>query len=71
MSTQPIPRGRIEWLVNRYHVGTAEAEVRADIEARVLRSPAGTAAFARRCGAYAIRVHRANRDLYRTATGSL
>jgi len=57
----------LEWFVGRFHVGTPDAEVRAEVRARLV---AGTsAADARKLVARAIRIHRRNQRLYAAVMG--
>ena len=52
----------LEWFVGRYHVGTPDAEVRAEVRARL--RPDVDAATRRAIVAQAVRIHRRNRRLY-------
>lgn len=52
----------LEWLVGRMHVGTPDAEVRAEIRRRL--KPDLDAGERRRIVDAAVRIHRRNRRLY-------
>jgi hypothetical protein len=57
----------LEWLVGRMHVGTPDAEVRAEIRRRL---KAGlSAAERKRVVDAAVRIHRRNRRLYARVMG--
>lgn len=58
-----VPKSAIEWLVGRMSVGTPDAEVRADVEKRV-RLAGGDEKLVRDSGAYALKIHHRNIDLY-------
>jgi hypothetical protein len=52
----------LDWLVGRFHAGTPDAEIRADIRRRL--APDTTPAARRAIVARAVRIHRRNRRLY-------
>ncbi len=58
-----VPRGDINWLMGRVHVGTDETEIAADIRKRCT-APGYTPAIVRQSIAYALECHKRNRDLY-------
>jgi hypothetical protein len=57
----------LEWLVGRFHVGTPDAEIRAEIRRRVL--PSVSVAERRKIVDAAVRIHRRNRRLYADVMG--
>jgi hypothetical protein len=63
-TTMKIPTVTIEWIVNRYHVGTPDAEIEQNIRSRA--KAAGTLAEKRIQAMvdYAIEHHRKNQSLY-------
>jgi hypothetical protein len=60
--TLTIPKGSISFIVSRLHVGTADAEVEANIRQRTEKLY--TPAQVNKCVAYALRCHRENQGLY-------
>lgn len=67
MTRADIPAARIEWIVDRYHVGTPAETIAADITARCT-GPDWTPARTRAAVAVAVRRHEANRRLYAHVT---
>ena len=67
MAAVRIPAHEIRWIVDRYHVGVPEDEVRAELERRASAAGA-TPSEARRVGKSAVRMHQENRDLYARVT---
>jgi hypothetical protein len=59
-----IPRGQIRWLVDRYHVGTPDAEIAADIRKRIGGGAGWTEAKIEEAVAFAVEVHHENQKLY-------
>jgi len=57
----------LEWLVGRFHVGTPDAEIRAEVRRRLARDT--SAADARKIVDRAVRIHRRNRRLYADVMG--
>ncbi len=57
-----IPKGQIEWLVDRLHAGTSDAEVEREIRGRV-SGPGWTPAKIRQACAHAVAHHRRNRGI--------
>lgn len=73
-STKPTPgdRAAIDWLMQRVHVGTSEADIRADIMRRCRASDFGYPdGYAEACADYAVHVHKQNRALYARVTGGM
>jgi hypothetical protein len=60
-----VPKGSINWLLGRVHVGTSDADVEADIRSRLAKNPNCTEEMMAECVKYAIACHRENQDLYR------
>ena len=73
MKVQPGDAVRIEWLMDREHVGTPDEEIRRDILRRVRASKFGyPQGYDEACADYAIEVMNRNRGLFaRVATGRL
>lgn len=60
-----IPKGQIEWLVNKIHVGTPDEEVAADFEKRMNKNmPELDEKTKKAVIAYALKVHKRNQDEY-------
>jgi len=57
----------LEWFVGRFHVGTPDAEVRAEIRKRLSRDI--SAAETHKIVDRAVRIHRRNRRLYADVMG--
>jgi len=57
----------LEWLVGRFHVGTPDAEVRAEVRRRLAGDT--TPAERKAILAKATRIHRRNRRLYAAVMG--
>ena len=68
MSKPIVPKGFIGMIVDKYHVGTPDSEIEADIRQRATKLPA---IDAQKCVDYAIEHHHENGALYRLATGGL
>jgi hypothetical protein len=71
-----IPKGQIEWIVGRMHVGVSDDEIRANIRQRALkaRSLPGIVgrwsdADIRKAEEYAVKVHHDNRSQYAAVMG--
>lgn len=58
-----IPKGQIEWLVDRMHVGTSIAEIEAEIRKRA-KGPEWTEAKIKQAVAHAIKHHNHNRGIF-------
>lgn len=58
-----IPKGQIEWLVDRLHVGTSNAEVEAEIRKRTMGA-GWTPGKVREAVAYALKHHARNRGVF-------
>jgi len=58
-----VPRGDINWLMGRVHVGVTDEEITADITKRC-SAPGYTPALIRQSIRYALICHKRNRDLY-------
>lgn len=58
-----IPKGQIEWLVDRLHVGTSDEDVEKEIRKRTT-GPAWTPGKVRQAVAHAIAHHRRNRGIF-------
>lgn len=70
-----IPRSQIEWVVRRFHVGTASETIARDIRRRLRSNPwiatrAGQR-FETRCVAYALGCHARNAEVYRYVSGGI
>ncbi len=66
-----IPKSEIEFIVRKMHVGTTDAEVKAEMDRRLRDAPtAWTPALKRQAIAYAIKAHHKNQKLYDFAMGS-
>ena len=60
-----VPRFHINWLINQYHVGTADTEIIADIRERCLNAPKpASPTIQQQCIDYAIDCHKTNQNLY-------
>lgn len=65
-----IPKSQIRSLVGRYHVGTSDSTIRAEIRNRTMSPTTGqlmkgwTPSLVRKAEDYAIKIHRANQALY-------
>jgi len=59
----------LEWFVGRFHVGTPDGEVRAEIRRRLAAGV--SAAERRRVVDAAVRIHRRNRRLYVRVMGGM
>lgn len=67
-----VPRGNLQWLINRLHVSTTDAAIRADIVRRCKENPDFTVPLINASVRYALIVHHRNQDLYhRVTTGRL
>ncbi len=64
-----IPKQAIEFIVNRFHVGTLDAEIAQDIRRRARHNVGITEAMVRRMASYALKVHHANQDVYNLIMG--
>ncbi len=59
-----INKGQIEWLVDRMHVSTTDAEIEADIRRRANPDKGWTEAKIKRAIAHAIKHHNRNRRIF-------
>jgi hypothetical protein len=65
MKNASIPTASIEWIVNRFHVGTPDETIATDIRRRARRvDPNVTATMEKKLVAYALKVHHKNQGLY-------
>ncbi len=62
-----VPKGTIQWLVGRMHVGESDAHVRSEIERRA--GPEWTPRLVKQAGDYAVWVHHQNRAEYNWVMG--
>jgi hypothetical protein len=60
-----IPKGSIEWIVNKLHVGTSDEAVKTNIRKRCTPDGGWSEAAIVKAEEYAIKCHRKNQDLYR------
>jgi hypothetical protein len=65
--TDTIPRGKLRWWVDRLHVGTPDADVRAGVDRLTAAWPDETDRG--RAVRWALRVHHVNRARYRRIMG--
>jgi hypothetical protein len=67
-----IPTMAIEWIVNRFHVGTPDEEIATDIRRRVRSVPEVSPALEKKMVNYALKQHHKNQGLYHSVmTGRL
>lgn len=70
-SMKAVPKASIDWILGKVHVMTPDADVAADIERRCAKAGASPA-LVKKCVAYALKVHKRNRDLYiQVMTGNI
>ena len=62
-----LPAGRIEWIADRHHVGTPDAELAAEIRRRCI-GPGWTPRLCERAVRIALARHAENRATYATVT---
>jgi hypothetical protein len=69
-----IPRGTIDWIVDRFNVNATDTEIRADIELRIKKygSIGWTPDNVKAATDYAVKRHHGNQALYQMiATGNI
>ena len=67
-----IPRQEIAFIVSRYHVGTPDEKITAELRERINKSPARdqwTPTKIRQALAYTLQCHAKNKALYRAVMG--
>lgn len=73
-----VPKGMINFIVDKHHVGTSDDAIRADIRRRVARSAARAASVGmkgatdkqlQKMEAYAVERHHSNQAVYNCAMG--
>lgn len=67
-----IPKGQIEWLINRLHVSATDEEISADMERRMKSDPRFTPSIKKQVIKHALKHHAKNQSLFcKVTTGRI